>query len=76
MKSFDLQFENNRFRPLSIEKIMFKRAFTNSAITRGLYKDFVQSLKVKEITASELKAKLTSDPVHGFAKNIHVLDVR
>ncbi|KAJ3269479.1 hypothetical protein HDV01_001363 [Terramyces sp. JEL0728] len=57
---------------------MFKRAFSSTIASRGLFKDYIAKLtpNVKEITLEGLKQKIAADPIHGPPKTFHLLDVR
>ncbi len=59
-------------------RITCRRYFHSTNITRGLFTSYIEQLRpqVKEIDTTELASLITKDPIHGPAKNIHILDVR
>ncbi|KAL2916628.1 hypothetical protein HK105_203740 [Polyrhizophydium stewartii] len=66
-----------RFAPVSAQRLSV-RAFSASAVSRGLFADYVKSVKpnVKEITPSDLYARMSADPANGMPTSLHILDVR
>ena len=56
------------------KKSMFKRYFSISFVSKGLFKDYIKTLKVKEITPSQLAEKASK--ISGFPSNFHLLDCR
>ncbi|KAI8926350.1 Rhodanese-like domain-containing protein [Entophlyctis helioformis] len=54
------------------------RSLSATPAARGLFADYLKTVapSVKEITAAQLNARITADPVHGPPSSLHILDVR
>ncbi|KAJ3090495.1 hypothetical protein HK102_003525 [Quaeritorhiza haematococci] len=65
-------------RVLSTAAQLQQRHFSQTPAALGLFKDYVEKVRpsVKEITAKQLNAKITSDPVKGPPDTLHIFDVR